>query len=93
MPDTGKAVTSTSPQGDPRPFEDLSESGLLWLINRSVFHPRGFALGLVKNDDGRAVGWTLAGDGCEPWWFDPGTETETFNAAQATFAEASGASR
>lgn len=31
---------------------DLSESGLLWLINTSVLHPRGLALGTGQDEDG-----------------------------------------
>jgi hypothetical protein len=49
-----------------RPFEDLRTTGLLWLINRAVFHPRGYALALTV-EDGEATGWSLMGDGSEPW--------------------------
>lgn len=43
-----------------RPFADLMDSGLLWLINSSVFHPRGVALSLhVDRETGAAVGWSL----------------------------------
>jgi hypothetical protein len=49
-----------------RGFEELRNSGLLWRINASVFHPQGYALALVMLD-GRAVGWQLLGDGSEPW--------------------------
>lgn len=52
-------------------FVDLQESGLLWLINRVVFHPRGFALGMVKSEPDRdLLGWVLLGDGRMPWTFD-----------------------
>ena len=34
------------PPPDYRPLLELSEAGLLWLINRVVFHPRGIALAL-----------------------------------------------
>lgn len=76
-----------------RPFEDLSPSGLLWLINRTVFHPRGFALGLAKDENGNIIGWALQGDGAEPWWFNAGSESDLFNAAKATLAEAAEASK
>jgi hypothetical protein len=69
------------------PLADLSETGLLWLINRVVFHPRGFALALVKNLDGQILGWSLEGDGSEPWCFE-GDEDQHFRAAEATFAAA-----
>lgn len=42
-----------------RKFSELSSSGILWLINRVVFHPRGFALALHFEDDGTAVGWSI----------------------------------
>jgi hypothetical protein len=65
-----------------RPWNDLRATGLLWLINRVVFHPRGYALGLVVQGD-RAIGWQLLGDGSEPWTFG-GDEGESFAAAQRT---------
>jgi hypothetical protein len=58
---------------DVRPFRDLQTTGLLWFLNRTVFHPRGFALGMVTNNDdpsGEYIGWALLGDGCEVWRFD-----------------------
>jgi len=70
-----------------RPFAELSESGLLWLINRVVFHPRGFALALVRREgDGEITGWRLLGDGGGPWRME-GDEPE-FGAAEATLASA-----
>lgn len=45
---------------------DLVEDGVLWLINRVVFHPRGFALAIDPTDRT----YTLCGDGTEPWRFD-----------------------
>lgn len=52
-----------------RPFSELADTGLLWLINRVVFHPRGFALALTFDAEGAATGWTLMGDGSEVWTF------------------------
>lgn len=59
-----------------RPFGELRTSGLLWLINRVVFHPRGYALALhfEGNDSsqlGACTGWSLMGDGTEPWSMGP----------------------
>lgn len=74
-----------------RPFADLRGSGLLWLINASVFHPRGVALALHLDDDsGEATGWSLiyAGDG-EPFVFADDPEIAAlFQAAEATLSEA-----
>lgn len=49
-----------------RPFDELRTSGLLWLINRVVFHPRGFALGFVI-EEGELTGWCIQGDGTDPF--------------------------
>lgn len=61
------------------PFEAAREHGLLWYINRVAFHPRGFALGFIYPPDAdpaaitrgdvTPVGWTITGDGTEPWAF------------------------
>lgn len=53
-----------------RPFSEMRDHGLLWLINRVVFHPRGFALAFDVEDNGTVTGWGLLGDGSEPWRFD-----------------------
>lgn len=54
-----------------RPFSELRDTGLLWLINTTVFHPRGYALS-VHYDNGvgaEPTGWSIMGDGTEPWAF------------------------
>lgn len=66
----------------PLPFTELRTSGLLWLINRVVFHPRGFALGLHHDHAGNPYGWSLLGDGTEVWAFESDEDTK-FEAAQA----------
>jgi hypothetical protein len=72
----------------PRPFGELRDSGLLWLINRAVLHPRGYALGLVYNDAGNPVGWQLDGDGTEPWRYGTDVDEDAlFDAAEATLAD------
>jgi hypothetical protein len=67
---------------------DLRSSGLLWLINTTVFHPRGFALGM--SPDGL---FTLMGDGSERWAFSEDVDwpegegpDDRFRAAEALFA-------
>jgi hypothetical protein len=88
---SGEAREPTSetelPRNEPRPFSALSDSGLLWLINAAVFHPRGFALALHRRD-GEFVGWSLIGDGTEPWQFAGGDLDEKFAAAEATLIDA-----
>lgn len=88
------ASTSAEASDDAaRPFADLRSTGLLWLLNRVVFHPRGYALALHFADDGACVGWSLLGDGTEPWSMgeapldlrppDYRTEDELFAAVKA----------
>jgi hypothetical protein len=72
-----------------RPWQDLKTTGLLWLINAAVLHPRGYALALVYRggDHDEPIGWQLLGDGSEAWVFlnedsqDPFTNVESFLAA------------
>lgn len=41
-------------------FEALMPTGILWLINRTVFHPRGLALSIaVPADGGPCQGWEI----------------------------------
>lgn len=68
-----------------RPLSEFRETGLLWLINRQVFHPRGFAIGLNFNEVGDVDGWVLYGDGIEPWNFKDGEENEFLAAVNETF--------
>lgn len=86
-----------------RPFAELRDTGLLWLMNRVVFHPRGYALALHftgdANNRGECIGWSLLGDGSEPWSMgDPTpeqqaqgarTEDELFRLVQALLGGAS----
>lgn len=68
-----------------RPFAELRDSGLLWLFNRVVFHPRGYALALHFEGEfpelGECTSWSLLGDGSEPWSFgDPTPEQQALGA-------------
>lgn len=68
---------------------DWRDDGVLWLINATVFHPRGFALGM-KADGTDPV---LLGDGTEPITYhptDPPSIDERFAAVEALFARARG---
>jgi hypothetical protein len=72
-------------------FRRLSEYGVLWLINRTVFHPRGFALSLIYSDeDGNhdPVGWRIEGDGSEVWRFEGFDEDEKFKAVEGLLQQA-----
>lgn len=52
---------------------DLCDDSLLWLINRQVFHPRGYALAY----DVTSGLFSLLGDGREPWTFGGDGSEET----------------
>ena len=72
VPMDGKGVPGIQyPKG--YPFEDMRTKGLLWLINATVFHPRGFSLAFHfdghPDEGGPATGWSVVGDGSEPWTF------------------------
>lgn len=70
-------------------FSQLKDTGLLWLINRVVFHPRGFALALdYETDVEQPQGWSLHGDGSEVWAFENDTDDDRFARVEALFAAA-----
>jgi hypothetical protein len=82
-------ITPADDDGTPtvRPLAELRTTGLLWLINRTVLHPRGYALGFDLDADGNAVGWVLLGDGTESWNYDESVdENELFRNVEALFA-------
>lgn len=70
-------------------FRRLSEFGVLWLINRVVFHPRGFAL-VLEYEDGNPepIGWSLQGDGSETFRFEGFDEDEKFWAFEELLTQA-----
>ncbi len=56
-------------------FGVLRESGVVWMINAAVFHPRGYTLALCY-PEGTAddvwvepIGWSILGDGSAPRQF------------------------
>ena len=74
--------------GEFRPFLELSECGLLWLINRVVFHPRGLALALYQEGE-QAHGWQLlTATRGEPFAFPAHVDNEGYRRAEATLRAA-----
>lgn len=66
------------------PLADLRSTGMLWLINRTVFHPRGFALALELDEvNDEIVGWSLLGDGTEVWAMTDEQDDRHFDEAVA----------
>lgn len=84
---------SLRPTDDPTvyPFEALREHGLLWLINRTVFHPMGLALALdypaastseqIIANEIEPTGWMLLGDGSEVFTMSEELDEENFTNA------------
>jgi YD repeat-containing protein len=68
-----------------RPFSDLSAEGLHWLINKTVFHPRGYALAFHYDDLGNVIGWSLLGDGTEPYQYTEEDDDREFAKAKRFF--------
>ena len=74
-------------------FGEFRDEGLLWLINTSVFHPRGYAIAFVYDDEDTGfknpTGWQLFGDGSEPWQFidENGSLDAHFSNVQKLFKE------
>lgn len=79
----------------PFPIEALLDTGMIWLINRVVFHPRGFRLALhisgtgAENEDHKVIGWGLEPElSGETAWFAPEDDIRLFKTAEATLAAA-----
>ena len=62
---------------------DFRKDGFLWYINRSLLHPRGFALAYTE-ETGTFELW---GNGDEPWEFGDVDENELFRALESKLAE------
>lgn len=72
-----------APQRAAFSFDRLRDTGVLWLINRCVFHPRGFALALdYAEGEEQPRGWSIQGNGAEVWAFTDG-EDEKFAAVES----------
>jgi hypothetical protein len=72
--------------GDPkgRPFYEMRETGVMWAINRVLFHPRGFALSFaVEKGTENVTGWQIVGHGNEVVAFTNGDEDVEFEAFTA----------
>jgi len=86
-----RPVTEVEPQGERVAFgfHRLHDTGVLWLINRVVFHPRGFALAVEYGEDSKEpLGWSIQGDGKEPWRFEGVDEDDLFTAFEAVLEHA-----
>lgn len=62
-------MEQTTPEFPKPVVVNLQDDGILWAINRTLFHPRGFALAVIPDGKGGAVGFQLLGDGLVPWQY------------------------
>lgn len=94
VPPSQKSLINGRPEGT-FPLERLTDTGLLWLINSTVFWPRGYSLALVNrrrpgdtmDEATDVVGFEILGDGTEAWL--PSSEekaTQRLRAVTAFFA-------
>lgn len=81
--DDGIDLSVPPPHGDIAWFRS---SGLLWFINRHLFHDLGFALG-VDEDDGT---FFIYGDGGERWEFGDDPDGNPINDAMAAIFDEHG---
>lgn len=63
--------------------QDIIDNGILWMINKSIFHPQGYALAL-STDTGN---FELFGNGDEPWSFAGVAEDAKLQAFRDVLAE------
>lgn len=70
--------------GGARPWHELVSTGLLWYLNRTALWPRGYALGVIHDGEGLALGWDLTYDG-EPITSSRETENDRFQAVERLF--------
>lgn len=40
-------------------LQGLSDTGMLWFMNRTVFLPRGYEMVLVSDKGGKVIGWDI----------------------------------
>jgi len=59
-------------------FSLMSDTGVLWAINRYLFHPRGYALALIKNDEEEVTGWQILGDGKQIFTYTEDSDDNRF---------------
>ena len=76
---TEQSQKEPAPERQVFTFAQMLPTGVLWLINRTVFHPRGLALGLtVRHDEDaeHAEGWEIVAspDGTPYRYDDPDVE-------------------
>lgn len=68
-------------QRDAFSFDQLRETGVLFMVNRVLLHPRGYALALEYGEGEKEPrGWNIVGNGKEIWSFYHNEEQVHFDA-------------
>lgn len=51
------------------PWAEFQKSGALWLVNATLWHPRGYAMLMYYPDDtfSESIGYKIVGEGKRPW--------------------------
>jgi len=84
-------ASESMPERDAFSWDQMLDTGLLWLVNRVVLHPRGLALAFdYGHGEAQPRGWSLvAAEPGEPFTFGlpDGYEAERFQAIEALFAQ------
>ncbi len=73
-----------------RPFSELRNRGVLWAVNKTLFHPRGYALAFHYDDDEAATeptGWSIFGNSSEVWTMTEEMDDRGFAAFEALLEE------
>jgi hypothetical protein len=84
MPDSMPEPMTRHDRDPGVPMAGLRDRGVLWAINRVLFHPRGFALAVDRESGDLFV----HGDGSEPWTFTEQLDDQHFAEFEALLDEA-----
>lgn len=70
-------------------MSEFRDAGLLWMVNKTTFHPLGYQLALdIEDGTGEVLGWCLRGDGTELHSFSPEDEKLGSERSEATLRAA-----
>lgn len=68
-------------------FKEFQEKGLLWAINRYIFHPRGLAMMMIFDDETNETTWSLLTTNTPPFSFDDETDDSGYEIFTAFLKE------
>jgi hypothetical protein len=81
-----------TPDNPPYTFKQFRDLGFLWLLNTTALHPRGYAIAFhwaagADPEVNEPIGWSIMGDGSEPWTFVDAPGTPEHRTIDAMFAQ------